>query len=572
MGSSAAEKNRRKRERKKKEKQRKHVEHATSENDAATKNEDDDENDVEIEYVAEDVPFDDLAAADDDDANGSSGLPEGLPLPGQGESVRQLQDRQDNSIRHVLQRFHERALVVPTASAVVSDDDNKQREEKEDDGSRGSSDDDDDDEHGLSRRKLREMTRPTVAELKRRVARPDLVEAHDITAADPDFLILLKGVPGTARVPRHWGRKRKYLQGKRGFEKPPFKLPDFIVKTGITEIRDTVAEEEAKQSAKQKNRGRVNPKMGNMDVDYGVLYEAFFKYQTKPTSLTKFGDLYYEGKELETSTDIQPGGPYSKKLLNALGMADSSAAPPWLFNMQRYGPPPSYPHLSIPGLNAPLPSGGSYGYHPGGFGKPSVDAFGRPLYGGNPFDPPGSGKKQDDAKEFVTSDGKTVAKTHWGSLPTGDFQFGRDDEEEESEDESSSQDEDMGESDAEEDTTVADGIASVLPPPTTSAATAPQDLRKQSAGDETPAPDSAPKRLYQVLETKAASDGSTSQQDGVFQSDIQYVVPGGVSQAAAVPEGAESVLSKAVAPGEATARKRKHNADDEDTIDKNFKF
>jgi splicing factor 3B subunit 2 len=240
--------------------------------------------------------------------------------------------------------------------------------------------------------------------------------------------------------------------------------------------------------------------------------------------------------------------------------------------MQRYGPPPSYPHLSIPGLNAPLPSGGSYGYHPGGFGKPPVDAFGRPLYGGNPFDPPGSGKKQDDAKEFVTSDGKTVAKTHWGSLPTGDFQFGRDDEEEESEDESSSQDEDMGESDAEEDTTVADGIASVLPPPTTSAATAPQDLRKQSAGDETPAPDSAPKRLYQVLETKAASDGSTSQQDGVFQSDIQYVVPGGVSQAAAVPEGAESVLSKAVAPGEATARKRKHNADDEDTIDKNFKF
>jgi hypothetical protein len=29
--------------------------------------------------------------------------------------------------------------------------------------------------------------------------------------------------------------------------------------------------------------------------------------------------------------------------------------PPWLLNMQRYGPPPSYPNLKIPGLNAPIP-------------------------------------------------------------------------------------------------------------------------------------------------------------------------------------------------------------------------
>ncbi|KAK2647181.1 hypothetical protein Ddye_022376 [Dipteronia dyeriana] len=30
------------------------------------------------------------------------------------------------------------------------------------------------------------------------------------------------------------------------------------------------------------------------------------------------------------------------------------APPPWLINMERYGPPPSYPHLKIPELNAPL--------------------------------------------------------------------------------------------------------------------------------------------------------------------------------------------------------------------------
>jgi splicing factor 3B subunit 2 len=57
------------------------------------------------------------------------------------------------------------------------------------------------------------------------------------------------------------------------------------------------------------------------------------------------------------------------------------APPPWLINMQRYGPPPSYPNLRIPGLNAPLPPGATYGYHPGGWGKPPVDEYGRPLYG-----------------------------------------------------------------------------------------------------------------------------------------------------------------------------------------------
>jgi len=29
--------------------------------------------------------------------------------------------------------------------------------------------------------------------------------------------------------------------------------------------------------------------------------------------------------------------------------------PPWLIAMQRYGPPPSYPNLKIPGLNNPIP-------------------------------------------------------------------------------------------------------------------------------------------------------------------------------------------------------------------------
>lgn len=49
--------------------------------------------------------------------------------------------------------------------------------------------------------------------------------------------------------------------------------------------------------------------------------------------------------------------------------------------MQRYGPPPSYPNLKIPGLNAPIPEGCAFGYHAGGWGKPPVDEYGKPLYG-----------------------------------------------------------------------------------------------------------------------------------------------------------------------------------------------
>lgn len=37
--------------------------------------------------------------------------------------------------------------------------------------------------------------------------------------------------------------------------------------------------------------------------------------------------------------------------------------------------------MKIPGLNAPIPEGTSFGYHAGGWGKPPVDEKGKPLYG-----------------------------------------------------------------------------------------------------------------------------------------------------------------------------------------------
>jgi splicing factor 3B subunit 2 len=47
-------------------------------------------------------------------------------------------------------------------------------------------------------------------------------------------LLLAQALRNTVTVPRHWSQKRKYLQGKRGIEKPAFKLPDFIEATGET--------------------------------------------------------------------------------------------------------------------------------------------------------------------------------------------------------------------------------------------------------------------------------------------------------------------------------------------------
>lgn len=84
--------------------------------------------------------------------------------------------------------------------------------------------------------------RMSIATLKQQVARPDLVEMHDVTAQDPVLLLHLKATRNTVAVPRHWCFKRKYLAGKRGFVKPAFELPDFIRRTGIMEMREALQE------------------------------------------------------------------------------------------------------------------------------------------------------------------------------------------------------------------------------------------------------------------------------------------------------------------------------------------
>ena len=301
----------------------------------------------------------------------------------------------------------------------------------DDDDSSDSGEDDDkkDDTPKLSKRKMKLLKRMSIAELKQTVSRPDVVEMHDVTAKDPKLLVLLKATRNTVPVPRHWCFKRKYLQGKRGIEKPPFDLPEFIKRTGIMELRAALQEKEDQKTLKAKMRDKVRPKMGKIDIDYQKLHDAFFKWQTKP-KMTIHGDLYYEGKEFETKMKDKKPGEMSDDLRIALGMPVGANAhkvpPPWLIAMQRYGPPPSYPNLKIPGLNSPIPEGCSFGYHAGGWGKPPVDNMGKPIYG----DVFGTSNKDFE----IPMAEEEVEKTLWGELES--------ESEEESELEEESEEED----------------------------------------------------------------------------------------------------------------------------------
>lgn len=386
------------------------------------------------------------------------------------------------------------------------------------------------DEGAMSRRKQRLSKRPSIAHLKQLSSRPEVVEAHDVTAADPHLLLFLKCLRHTVPVPQHWGVKKKYLSGKRGTEKPPFELPAFIADTGIDKIRESLLAQEQAKKSKGKAREKSRPSMGKIDIDYQVLHDAFFKFQTKPT-LSAHGELYYEGKEAEVGGGMKgkrPGGPFSEQLLAALGMESGNVPPPWLLAQQRYGPPPSYPSIKIPGLSAPIPSGGSFGYHQGGWGKPPVDEYGRPLYG----DVFGTGVGIDEGDEIVD------VGTKWGEM-----QATADDE---SDDDVSTSSSSSGgeESDAEE----APSAQLLMPKPDATAGTSgigadrsldalqamaqeSIDLRKRSAA---PAASDEPQTLYRVLEQKEAK----GKEGELFSSDRTYVISAtGSAEAAQTVDG-----------------------------------
>ncbi|ODN98118.1 hypothetical protein I350_07760 [Cryptococcus amylolentus CBS 6273] len=354
-------------------------------------------------------------------------------------------------------------------------------------------------QEGMTRRQKRQAAKLTVAELKQLVDRPEVVDWFDCDARDPRLLVNLKSYRNTVPVPQHWNAKRDYLAGKRGMEKPPYLLPPWIADTGIGEQRDAMKAKEADQTLRQKTRERVQPKMGKMDIDYQKLHDAFFRYQGKP-SMSKFGEAYYEGKELETDLRTKKPGELSTELTEALSIPPL-APPPWLIAMQRFGPPPSYPNLRIRGLNAPIPSGAQWGFHPGGWGKPPVDDFNRPLYGDVYGELQGA---------EIAQHQNQIDHTLWGEI---------EDMPEEEEEESEEESEEEAEEEEESRDVPADGLATPSGMATPSGyqsvtSTVPggletpdfnfSELRKNARpqADERP---SGPRELYQVVPERETS-------------------------------------------------------------------
>ncbi len=222
-------------------------------------------------------------------------------------------------------------------------------------------------------------------------------------------------------------------------------------------------------------------------------------------------------------------GALSAELTAALEI-QSNGPPPWLVNMQRYGMPPSYPNLKIPGLNAPLPPGASFGYQPGGWGKPPTDEYGRPLYG-DVF-----GINASDESEHVVAVNKT---TRWGALEADEESEEEEDDEEEEEQDGKSVATQRGrETSGAETPNTLDGISSI-----TSGMETPDtvDLRKR-AGQETP--DSVyggNRELYTVIQEKQAGGSAAAGQ--MFGSDRTYVLPGkGDVQLSINPDELEDML------------------------------
>ena len=339
---------------------------------------------------------------------------------------------------------------------------------------------------------------------------------------------------------------------------PPFpsllspQLPEFIADTGIAKIRDSLLEAEERARSKSRARARVQPKMGKIDIDYQVLHDAFFKFQTKP-KFTSHGELYYEGKEFETNARDYKPGVLSASLLAALDLPNSRAPPPWLTNMQRYGPPPSYPSLRIPGLNAPIPKDASFGYHPGGWGKPPVDEYGRPIYG----DVFGAYAGIDEGEEIVDK------ATRWGALVQDAEEEEEDDDDDDDDDAGAEASESQGavggednaeEGEEEEAGLIAEtsSVPAAIDPVTFGDGAL--DLRKRDAADPHNK-DPSPPRLFTVLSEKGAPTAGGAGGGELFGSSKTYDL-GQAGAAAASGEGDDGNATVSKQGGDKSKRKR----------------
>jgi len=202
-------------------------------------------------------------------------------------------------------------------------------------------------------------------ELKLVVPYPSIFEIEDVACPDPIAYNRVKGRYGVVAVPEYWklGLKRMF---PREYMKPKYLVPASIVRTGIPELRSLMKEREAGMSLRERVREKLYPKLGKSSVNQQLLHDAFFKEEVVART-TRYGCVF--DPRTDYFVHMCRPGRISQELMDALGM-DDKTPPPWLLAMQRYGMPPSYPDILIPGLNSPIPDGCLYGYQPNGWGEP----------------------------------------------------------------------------------------------------------------------------------------------------------------------------------------------------------
>ena len=135
------------------------------------------------------------------------------------------------------------------------------------------SEDEDEEPVEISKRKQRKLARLSVAELKRLVRKPEVVDWVDVSATDPKLLVQIKSHRNTIPIPPHWSQKRDYLQGKRGIEKPAFQLPSQFIGAHFSTFANHLATQVSSPipvslpnetpSRRRRKVNRSNPRRGN---------------------------------------------------------------------------------------------------------------------------------------------------------------------------------------------------------------------------------------------------------------------------------------------------------------------
>ena len=218
--------------------------------------------------------------------------------------------------------------------------------------------------------------------------------------------------------------------------------------------------------------------MGKIDIDYQVLHDAFFKFQTKP-KMTAVGEVYYEGKEYETP--VEGSGRDGSRRRRERRWASRRTGPALADQQQRYGPRPRTRTSRSRASPRPSPRARSSGTTPG-VGQAARRRAGPPIYG----DVFGVGGERPD--ESTPYDLVLRKDEPWGALEDVD----------ESEDESEGESDEEGSLAEGSEPDAAEEAAGAEPE-----ALEPLDLRKEKRGKGEE--DEGPPQLYRVLDVEDAS-------------------------------------------------------------------